>query len=92
VARPGLTDQIRLFFFHMVPAIVRPIRTLWHEIIGFFFLAFAAWALTRCLPMIREFNGDAESFFKIILAALFVGLMGYYGITSFLRARKISRS
>jgi hypothetical protein len=84
-------SQARLFFTHVLPAILRPMRTLWHEIIGFFFLAFAAWALIRAVPMVREFNGDADSFFKLILVVIFVGVMGYYGVTSFLRARKISR-
>jgi hypothetical protein len=81
-----------MFFSHILPAIVRPIRTLWHEIIGFFFLAFAGWAVIRVVPLLREFNGDADSFFKIVLVVIFVSVMGYYGVTSFLRARKISRS
>jgi hypothetical protein len=92
VGKPSITSQISMFFRHILPALLRPIRTLWHEVVGFFFLVFAVWALTRSIPMIREFDGDGESFFKIVLTVLFVGIMGYYGITSFLRARKISRS
>jgi hypothetical protein len=92
VATLGISAQISMFFRHMLPALLRPIRSLWHEVIGFFFLVFAVWALTRSISLIREFDGDAESFFKLILIVSFVGLMGYYGITSFLRARKISRS
>jgi hypothetical protein len=84
--------QARIFFQHVLPAIIRPARTLWHEVIGFFFLAFAGWAVIRVVPMIREFDGDAESFFKVSLALIFVCVMVYYGVTSFLRARKISRS
>jgi hypothetical protein len=92
VARPSFGTQVRRFFQHILPAIIRPIHSLWHEIIGFVFLALAVWAAPRAYNEIVDFKGDAGGLVRIAMAVLFAGLMTYYGITSFLRARKISRS
>ena len=85
-------SKIRQFLHYVVPGVIRPLRVLWNEIIGFVFLALAAWAVPSTLRAIREFQGDAESFFRILLAGLFAVLMIWFGVGSFLRARRISRS
>ncbi len=84
--------QARQLAQHVLPGILRPVRTLWHEIIGFLFVVLAVWAVPSGIRSVREFDGDAESFFRILLIGLFVTIMGGYGISSFLRARRISRS
>ena len=77
----------RQFLGHVVPAVVKPARTLWNEVIGFLFL---------CLAVIFGFNCVraylAEETAKWLLAAPLTLIMGWFGVTSFLRARKISRS
>jgi hypothetical protein len=40
---------------------------------------------------VREFSGDLESFFRLLLTGLFIAVMGGYGIYSFWRARKAAR-
>ena len=87
-----MTGKIRKFVEHVVPGVVRPMRILWNEIIGFVFLALAVWAIPSTIRAVREFDGDADSLFRIVLAGLFATLMVWFGITSFLRARRISRS
>jgi succinate dehydrogenase hydrophobic anchor subunit len=77
----------REFLNHVVPAVIKPARTLWNEVIGFLFL---------CLAVIFGFNGvraylNAEMA-KVLLAAPLTLIMAWFGISSFLRARKISRS
>lgn len=84
--------KIGQFFFHVVPQVIRPMRVLWHEIIGFVFLCLAVWAIPSTIRAIREYQGDAESVFRVALAGLFSVFMLWFGLTSFLRARKISRS
>ena len=84
--------RIRQFFSYVIPAILRPLRTLWNEVVGFVFLALAAWAVPSTVRRIRDFDGDPESFFNVIVAGLFITIMTWFGVTSFLRARKISRS
>ena len=41
---------------------------------------------------VRDFEGDIEGLVHIVFPALFGLVMGYFGVSSFLRARKISRS
>jgi len=80
------------FFHHVMPGVIKPLRVLWNEIIGFVFLAFAVWTVPSAYRHIRDFNGDGDSLFRLILTSLFSVIMIYFGVTSFLRARKISRS
>ena len=87
-----MVARIRQFFHYILPAIIRPLRVLWNEVIGFVFLALGGWALLSGIHTVREYKGDAESIFRITLAAIFVALMLWFGVTSFLRARRISRS
>jgi hypothetical protein len=83
---------IRKFFQHVLPGILRPLRVLWNEVIGFVFVVFAAVAGFRTLRELRQFDGDGESVFAVALTAFFALVMGFYGVSSFLRARKISKS
>jgi uncharacterized membrane protein YwzB len=92
VPKSKLPGQGRQFLTHVLPAIVRPLRTLWHEIIGFLFIALALWALPSAIRIFREFDGELASLARAAMVALFVLVMAGYGISSFLRARKISRS
>jgi hypothetical protein len=84
--------MIRQFFRHVLPGVIRPLRVLWNEIIGFVFLALAVWAVPSTVRAVREYQGDGGSLFRIVLAGLFSLLMIWFGVSSFLRARKISRS
>ena len=59
--------------------------------IGFLFLVIAAWGLVWILRTIQTFNGEGELLFKIALVGFFVFMMGSFGLSSFWRARRISR-
>ena len=83
---------IAKFMRHVVPGVIRPLRVLWNEMIGFLFLVLAVMAVPSAVRNAREFDGDAESFFRLSLTIIFALLMAGFGISSFLRARKISRS
>ena len=80
------------FVRHVVPRVVQPLHSLWNEVIGFLFLSLAFLGGISRYRMYRRFDGSAETFFRLILAGLFVLIMTIYGISSFRRARKISRS
>lgn len=82
----------RQFLHHVLPAVMRPLRVLWNQIIGFVFLVLAVWALPRCVTSVREFDGEVESLFRLMLSGLFVLIMGVFGIYSFLRARRAAKS
>ena len=85
-------SKLGRFVEHVVPGVVRTMRVLWNEIIGFVFLCLAAWAVPSAIRNLRSFQSDAGSVGRVALSFGFFGLMAYFGISSFLRARKISRS
>jgi len=76
-----------MFLKHVVPAIAKPARTLWNEVIGFLFL---------CIATVFGFqavrSGLHHDLFRTLVAAFCTLLLGWYGVSSFWRARKISRS
>ena len=82
----------REFFRHVVPQIIKPIRALWNEVIGFLFLALAAMPLPSAFRHWQKYNDTGEGLSRIVVYALFIFLMASFGIHSFIRARKISRS
>lgn len=92
VPKPSAMRKGRAFVQHVLPAVLKPARTLWHEIIGFLFLSIAVIFFFSGLRYVREFDGSPGSIIRLAMVAFCVCLMGGYGISSFLRARKISRS
>jgi hypothetical protein len=83
---------ISQFLAHVLPGVVRPLHVLWNEIIGFIFIVLALTAVPSAFRSFRAYDGEASTFFRIVLSVAFAVLMAYFGITSFRRARKISRS
>ena len=78
---------IQRFLSHVVPGVVRPLRVLWNELIGFIFLVLAAGAIVESVKSIRQFQGDAGSALRVGMTIVFSCVMAYFAITSFLRAR-----
>ncbi len=75
------------FVRHIVPAVIKPALSLWNQVIGFIFLCFG---ITLGGFAIRyATSGDAP---RVILASIGALMMLGYGISSFVRAHKISRS
>ena len=60
--------------------------------IGFLFLSLAFLGAVSGFRKARNFDGSPEILFQLIVTGFFVILMSGFGISSFLRARKISRS
>jgi hypothetical protein len=82
-----LAKQAGKFVKHVLPAAVKPVHSLWHEVLGFVFFAFAAggaWKVARHAATM----GPVQLTLVIPLIIVTAG----YGISSFLKARRISRS
>ena len=82
---------------HIVPAIVKPLHSLWNEVVGFFFLSFAAVFLFRTFAYYRSYTqapaaAAPNELMRVIVSCFFGLVMAWFGVSSFLRARKISRS
>jgi len=87
VPRKQFARQAATFVKHVVPAAIKPVHTLWHEIIGFVFLAFAAIAGWKVV------NSPADlGPIQMALVIFFIVVMAAYGVSSFRKARRISRS
>ena len=78
--------QSGLFFKHVIPAAVKPLHALWHEILGFVFLVFAAWGGWK---LYRSPGALPPVQFLIVL--VFIGVIAAYGVASILKSRRINR-
>jgi hypothetical protein len=78
---------------HVVPAVIKPARTLWNECIAFLFICLAVWFGIGAFRYGRElFSGNAQSPVAFLLALFCFLITFWYGVTSWLRARRIARS
>ena len=87
----------REFVRPVVPAVLKPARTLWNEIIGFVFICFAVTFGFKAVRLYLDFASGAgeaaeANLVRFAIATFCTLLMLWFGVTSFLRARKISRS
>jgi hypothetical protein len=73
---------------YVLPGVIRPLHILWNQIIGFFFLVLAVLPVRS---IIRDWDA-ADGGPRLALEIPFAVLMGGFGIHSFWRARKISKS
>ena len=87
-----LVHQGYQFVRHVVPAVIRPAHSLWHEVIGFLFLSLATIPVPSAIRTIRELENGKGSMLRLVVTVAFVTIMAGYGISSFRKARKISRS
>ena len=82
----------RKFLGHVIPGVARPLRILWNEVIGFVFISLALLTLPSMWRIYRNFDGQTESLVRMGITVLFALIMLSFGIGSFRRAKKISRS
>jgi hypothetical protein len=90
--KKNITGHAKLFLHHVVPAAVRPVHSLWHEIIGFLFIVLGVFIGGYGVRTWSHYSGDASEFLRIALSSCFALVMAAFGISSFRKARKISRS
>jgi hypothetical protein len=87
-----MKQLLREFIRHVAPHIIKPLRIVWNQIIGFLFLTFAIVPIPRTVRAWKEFTESGDGLFRVVVSAIFILMMASFGIHSFLRARKISRS
>ncbi len=86
------TSTAGRFLTHVIPAVLRPLRILWNEMIGFIFFVFGVWAIPSTIRAWKDFDAGLAPFSKVLLPAIFALVMCGYGIHAFWRARKISKT
>ena len=87
----------RHFVKHVVPAVVKPTRILWNQFIGFVFMIFAVFFGFKTGRLLIEYSkhppADAATpIVNLSIAAIPTLVAAWFAITSFVRARRISRS
>ena len=85
-------SKVGRFLEHVMPGVMRPLRVLWHEVIGFIFIVLAVIFASSAIRNYRLLQSEEVSILRMIVSFFLPVLMAYFGITSFLRARRISRS
>jgi hypothetical protein len=87
VSASNFGRQAGQFAKHVIPAAVKPVHSLWHEVLGFFFLVVAGggiWKIAR--------NPSARGPVQLAIIVPLIVILLVYGVLSFLKARRISRS
>jgi hypothetical protein len=87
VPQHNLAKSAGKFVKHVLPAAVKPVHSLWHEVLGFIFLFIAGSA---GVYLVRKSGGLTP--IQIVPIVILIVVMVPYGISSFLKARRISRS
>jgi len=77
----------RSFLQHVIPALLKPARALWNQMIGFLFLCLGGIFALAALRYLKQ--GEDFRFVVAVSCAL---IMTWFGVSSFWKARKISRS
>jgi len=85
-------SKLGRFVEHVVPGVMRPLRVLWHEVIGFIFIVLAVMFGSSAIRNYGQLQSGDISMPRLAVSFFLPLLMAYFGITSFLRARRISRS
>ncbi len=73
---------------HIIPGVKRPLHIMWNQVIGFLFIVLA---LVPVPAAVRSYH-DPNGLPRLTMSIVFIALMGFFGISSFLRARRIGRS
>lgn len=77
-----------------IPKLWRIARELFHEVMGFIFIALAlffTFGRQGLIKAVQDVQSDPDSFPRLLLVAVFVLMFGGFGVSSFLRAKRISR-
>jgi tryptophan-rich sensory protein len=79
------------FYQHVMPGVVKPLHVLWNEVIGFVFVVLAVATGSSAWRYYRAIEVDPNNVFRLGLTIAFATTMAWFGVSSFLKARKIRR-
>ena len=76
---------------HLAP-VLKPLRVLWNEVVGFLFIVMGIIAAPSVWRNFKQFETGEVSIIRVLMPLLLAALLVYFGVTSFWKARKISKS
>ena len=84
--------KAKQFFGHVMPGVIRPLRVLWNEVLGLVFMIFGMVFAYRTYLFYDESEKGLGELGMTIGMGLFSSMFVWFGLSSFLRAKKISKS
>jgi hypothetical protein len=75
----------------VLPGVIKPLHVLWNEMIGFVFLMFTVVGAFNAYRYWRALEESPDALGRMLLTGLFAIFMGFFAVSSFRRARKISK-
>ena len=84
-------DSARKFAQHMVPHVVRPAQIIWNKAIGAIFVLFAVLFFGNAYKYFQTLHTESPNGIGLVFSLFLGTVMGFFGIISFLKARRISR-
>ncbi len=89
--RTGESRWVRAFYragSATIRNVGRVLHSLWLEVTGFFFLVLALVGAGAAVREYHRYQAGSAPVAKVLLAAGFALLFGYFGVSSFWRSRK----
>ena len=83
---------VKQFAATVIPGVLKPLRIMWNEMIGFVFIVFAVMIMGSTVRKWNDFDGSPSSIGLFAASVFFFIVMAGYGLYSFFRARKIKRT
>jgi dolichyl-phosphate-mannose--protein O-mannosyl transferase len=84
--------MFKKFIQAFLPGIVKPLHSLWNEILGFLFIAIAVLMIRALWRGYNEIDLSFAHMIKFVLGVFFFVVMLGFGLHAFWRARRISKS
>lgn len=92
LAKSVKVSHAQKFAQHVVPEVVRPARIIWNQAVGAIFLLFAVLFLGNATRYLNGPGGpDTRNMVALFFSFFMGGVMAFFGIGSFLKARRIGR-
>ncbi|HZQ55842.1 MAG TPA: hypothetical protein VFB14_26825 [Bryobacteraceae bacterium] len=92
LAKSVKVSHAQKFAQHVVPEVVRPARIIWNQAVGAIFLLFAVLFFGNSTRYLNGPGGPDTRNVVALFFSLFMGaVMAFFGIGSFLKARRIGR-
>ncbi len=83
---------IKAFIASFMPGVIKPLHSLWNELLAFLFLTLAGAFGHQLYKACRAPNSEPVNIAVFLSSGFLTALMLGLGIYSYRRARKISRS
>jgi len=86
-----MIDVAKKFLAAVLPGILRPLHSLWNEILGFLFFLLAVLMIRPVWQGWREMHQGPEHVLRFLLSAFMLAVMLGFSLHAFWKARRISR-